>query len=169
MWIRSMLGICVLCTAGATAHPVVPAVASDATGYRFAVAPQVLYVPSSTTQYRLLVLVRLNRFLPRTRRGPEGEIRLEGDGASDVRTSTLARRRACYSAPFAGDINNNVVTLKNVRAGQVLRVSVFERRSRKDVAVAHVPVRRVSRHEFSNDDALHARLKRMGCFPRARR
>jgi hypothetical protein len=130
--------------------------------FRFVRPPVVIFAgvrPDPQTNIRFDTFVRLNRPLPRDRRGTRAVILL--DDRVDLAPPTPEdKRKACFSEESGED---RAPQLRMPRDGQLVTVTIQLLRPRREVARAEVRARRVTLSDYSNNTKRQRFPRELGC------
>lgn len=133
------------------------------------VPPQVLFERTNpVVDSQIQVVVRLNRPLPRTKRGVRGAITVNDNGDVFGRPFTITHQHPCYRSDFP-DLDNStddpvrpIPGLENPTDGQPVTVALWVRGHK--VLTTRVPARASTYSEMNNETKEHARYRKLGCI-----
>ena len=114
------------------------------------------------------VVVRLDRWLPRTRLGARGSIALNGEsGFVESRLVTITRQHPCFTVDFQNqdtltERDKPIPGLQHPRDGRRVAVALSVRGSL--AASARVAARRATYSEAYNEVNEHRLYRQMGCI-----
>jgi hypothetical protein len=148
-------------TVGAEARTRTPESAATAK-YRFAVPPSVVFV-SGQDSGQVYVLVRMDRLLPRTKRGIRASFELDGGSAPSGVPATVSLRPPCYEA-YVEAINNPKAppSIVSPKDGETVTVTLHFP-GRRDVESVAVAARAVSQNSVGTDKRDASYLRKLGC------
>ncbi|WP_155892045.1 hypothetical protein [Conexibacter woesei] len=130
--------------------------------YRFAVPPTVVFV-SAQDSGQFYVFVRMNRPLPRTKRGIRALFELDGGSAPFAIPTTISTRPPCYEA-YVEAINNPKAppSIVSPQDGETVTVTLHLP-GRRDTESVVVAARAVSQSSVGTDKRNARYLRKLGC------